>query len=651
MGMKTRQSELSQALSGCQSGLIAVAAFSAFINLLMLVTPLYMLQVYDRVLMSRSVDTLLALSLLAASLLVVMALLEAVRSRILVRLAGKIDLDYSQRILNALFRANLLSAGRGSSQSVQDFDTVRQFLSGPPLIALLDSPWVPLFLVVIFLFHPLLGVIATGGAIFILAVALFTEFLTRPRLQQASTEAIKLSQFVDRSLRNAEVVQGMGMYGDIERRWRQGRDSVLALQSIASDRAGVLKGLSKSARLLLQVAILGVGAYLAIHDRISPGAIIASAIIMGRALAPVESAIGSWPQMIAARDAYERLRMLLGEFPVEPAKTSLPPPKGEILVRDLVAVAPGGKVPVLRQVGFAVPAGKILGIVGPSGAGKSTLARLLIGAWAPFAGSVRLDNAEISAWPRAELGPYVGYLPQDIELFDGTVSENIARFGEINSHKVVGAAQTARVHDMILQLSNGYDTEIGPGGSILSAGQRQRIALARALYGDPTLIVLDEPNSNLDEAGDVALVGAIAEMRSRGSTVVIISHRPSVLQQVDFVLVLNKGTMQSFGPREEVLARFMRPQVVAPSGAAKAQEAQGATALRAQPEPAAAIPPRPEPAVAAPSQPRSEAKSEAKSEAASEAASEAESEAKSEAASFSAAVEIALSRRGLRRPA
>jgi PrtD family type I secretion system ABC transporter len=298
---------------------------------------------------------------------------------------------------------------------------------------------------------------------------------------------------------------------------------------------------------------------------------------MGRALAPVESAIGSWPQMIAARDAYARLRALLAEFPVQPPRTSLPPPKGEIVVRDLIAVAPGGKAPVFRQVGFALPAGSTLGIVGPSGAGKSTLARLLIGAWVPFAGSVRLDNAEIGTWPRGELGPYVGYLPQDIELFDGTVSENIGRFGDISSETVVTAAQRARVHDMILQLPNGYDTEIGPSGSILSAGQRQRIALARALYGDPKLIVLDEPNSNLDESGDMALVAAIADMRARGSTVIIVSHRPSILDELDFVLVLNKGTMQSFGPREQVLARFKRPQSPLVTAAADAEQPQGAT--------------------------------------------------------------------------
>lgn len=566
--MKPQQSELAQVIHAYRSGLLAIGAFSAFLNLLMLVSPLYMMQVYDRVLTSRSIDTLVALSVLAGSLLIVMAILEAIRSRVLVRLAGNLEIRYAQRIFAALFRANILAAGRATSQSLHDFDTARQFLSGPALIALLDAPWVPLLLGVIFLLHPVLGLVAVIGGILVLALALLNELSTRPSLQEANRHAMSLTKFVDGSLRNAEVVQGMGMYNNLERRWIERRDHVLGLQAIASDRAGTFKGISKASRILLQIAILGVGAYLAVYNQISAGAIIAASIVMGRALAPLDSAIGSWSHIVAARDAYQRLRVLLDEFPDEKPKTSLPAPKGNLVVKDLVAVPPGNSAAVLRKVSFAVPSGNILGIIGRSGAGKSTLARHIIGAWEPFAGSVRLDGVEISAWPRTELGPHLGYLPQDIELFEGTVSENIARFGQISSQHVVLAAQRARAHDVILHLPNGYDTEIGPSGSVLSGGQRQLIALARAFYGDPTLIVLDEPNSNLDDVGEATLVDALSEMRQLGSTIVVVTHGSFLLRVADLLMVLNQGTVQSFGSREEILEKYRRPRIVKTSGTA-----------------------------------------------------------------------------------
>ena len=567
-GMTEKKSEVKAALATCRSAFFMTAAFSAFINLLMLVSPLYMMQVYDRVLHSKSEATLLMLTLITVGLLGVMAMLEVIRSRILVRVGGRMDQLLSERILSAQFQASLHRIGANPGQASRDFDTVRQFLTGAGIFAFFDAPWTPLILALMFMFHPVLGLIALVGGILLFGLALINEAVTKKVLEAANKNAVIAAGAIDSSMRNAEVLEAMGMFGNFRDRWAGRREEILRLQSIASDRAGVIMGLTKFIRLLLQTAILGGGAYLAIHEQISPGLIIAGSIMMGRALAPVEQAIGTWKQFVGARIAHRRLNELLSRVPKHQERVALPRPTGDLKVESVVVVPPGSSAPTLSRVSFDLPAGQVLGVIGPSGAGKSTLARLLVGAWRPYAGTVRIDGADLHNWDPEARGDFMGYLPQDVELFDGSVAENIARFGEMDSEAIVTAAKRAGVHDMILHLPQGYDTPIGTGGCALSGGQRQRIGLARAVYGGPCLVILDEPNSNLDDEGEAALVYAITELKRSGTTVVIISHRPSILGVTDQILVLAEGTVRMFGNRAEVLARFTRP-VVATAPAAQ----------------------------------------------------------------------------------
>jgi len=560
-GMTEKKSEVKAALATCRSAFFMTAAFSAFINLLMLVSPLYMMQVYDRVLHSRSEATLLMLTLITAGLLGVMALLEVIRSRILVRVGGRMDQLLSERILSAQFQASLHRIGANPGQASRDFDTVRQFLTGAGIFAFFDAPWTPLILALMFMFHPVLGLIALFGGIALFGLAIINEAVTKKPLEAANKNAVMAASAIDSSMRNAEVLEAMGMFGNFRDRWAARREEILRLQAIASDRAGVIMGLTKYLRLLLQTAILGGGAWLAIHEQISPGLIIAGSIMMGRALAPVEQAIGTWKQFVGARIAHRRLTELLNRVPKHRERTALPRPTGALKVETVVVVPPGGSAPTLSRVSFDLAAGQVLGVIGPSGAGKSTLARLLVGAWRPYAGTVRVDGADLHNWDPEARGDFMGYLPQDVELFDGSVAENIARFGEMDSEAIVTAAKRAGVHDMILHLPQGYDTPIGNGGCALSGGQRQRIGLARAVYGGPCLVILDEPNSNLDDEGESALIHAISELKRTGTTVVIISHRPSILGVTDQILVLDKGTDLMFDTRAKVLAKFTRPVV------------------------------------------------------------------------------------------
>ena len=553
------KSEVRAAMMASRGAFFMTGVFSFFINLLMLTAPLYMLQIYDRVLASRSEATLMALTVLAGGMLLVMGLLDLIRSRVLVRVGTRLDDLLNPRVFSAIFQRSL-RIGRGErSQPLRDLDSLRQFLTGPGPFAFFDAPWVPLYLLVIFLFHPLLGLIALGGAVVLFAIALANELLTRKPLQQANAEVLAAYAFAETSLRNAEVLEAMGMLGGIQKRWVARHQDGLALQTTASDRAGTLTSSSKAIRMFLQVAILGVGAWLAIQQIITPGIMIAASIIMGRALAPIEQAIGHWRQFVGARSAYRRLDTLLKESPLQAGHLTLPEPKGYLSVEQVAAVPPGAARPVLKGIAFRLEPGEALGVIGPSAAGKSTLARLLVGVWPPSAGAVRLDGAELHAWNRVELGPHIGYLPQDVELFTGTVAENIGRFAdEPDSEQVVQAAKRAGVHEMVLQLSDGYDTQIGENGSVLSGGQRQRIGLARALYGKPVLVVLDEPNSNLDAAGDQALTDAILGLKSQNATVVVMAHRPSAISAVDKLLMLRDGKIEAFGPKEEVLAQVTR---------------------------------------------------------------------------------------------
>ncbi len=559
---KSELSDLQKVLHLCWQSFAVAGFFSLFINLLMLAPSLYMLQVYDRVLASRSEFTLLMLTLLIAGLLVVMGALEWVRSQILVRVGARLDALLDARLFSAVFDWSLRRPGSSSAQPLHDLNNLRQFLTGSGLFAFFDAPWVPIYLIVLFLMHPWFGWFAIISALILAGLTVATELSTSKPLAAANAEAMAAANYASSNLRNCEVLEAMGMLPRIRQRWIERHQRVMGLQAIASDRAGALAATSKMLRLLLQSLILGLGALLAVEHIVTPGIMIAASILMGRALAPIDMLIGTWKGFVSARSAYHRLNELLHTVPERPRYLSLPPPTGALSLENIVVVPPGSQTPAVRGVSLSIAAGESVGIIGPSAAGKSTLARAVLGIWPLYAGKVRLDGADIQNCNRDELGPYLGYLPQDIELFDGTVAENIARFGALDPDQVVAAARKAAVHEMILQLPQAYDTRIGEGGAALSGGQRQRIGLARALYGDPMLVVLDEPNSNLDDQGEAALAQALLEMKRLGSTVLIISHRISILQVVDKVLVLREGQAQQFGPRDQVLAQFTRPTAV-----------------------------------------------------------------------------------------
>ncbi|MFC3282383.1 type I secretion system permease/ATPase [Litchfieldella rifensis] len=554
--------ELQRAMKACRHSFFSVAGFSLFINLLMLTPAFYMLQVYDRVIPTGSEETLLMLTLVVILLLTIMGGLELVRSRLLVRVGNRLDSLVSARLYRAMCRHSLDVGGRQTAQPLDDLRTVRQFLSGNGLFAFFDAPWVPIYLGLLFLFNVWFGVFATCAGAVLLALALANEKVTRTLLAEASDEHIQAQALANGNLRNAEVLHAMGMLPGIMRRWATKHHASLVKQSRASDRAGGLSNLSRVLRMLFQSMILGVGALLVLDGSITPGMMIAGSIIMGRALAPIDQMIGSWKGFLGWRDAYQRLDALFAQVPDERRYLSLPAPLGDMAIEDVTVVPPGARQAAIDGVDIRVARGEHVGIVGPSAAGKSTLARALLGIWPCQAGTVRLDGANIDHWNRDELGPHLGYLPQDIELFDGTISENIARFGEVDAEQVVTAATKAGVHDMILRLPDGYDTVIGATSGVLSGGQRQRVGLARALYGNPVVVVLDEPNSNLDEGGERALSQAMQCLKNEGVTLFVISHRHNVLKNVDKLLVLNDGQVSLFGPRDQVIARLTQPQRV-----------------------------------------------------------------------------------------
>jgi ATP-binding cassette subfamily C protein EexD len=556
------QDDLRDALKACRGSFLHAGLFSLFINMLMLLPAIYMLQVYDRVLASSSVSTLMMLTILVVALFTVMGLLEIARSWLLVRVSARLDMALNERLFTAMFDAGLRHGQTTGAQPLSDLTSLRQFLTGQGLFAFFDAPWIPIYIAVIFVLHPVLGWVAIGGLIAIVSLAVINEITTRKPLGAANALAVQSTNAITGNLRSGEALEAMGMLDNVHRRWLDRHMEMLRLQAKASDRAGFIANTSKAFRIMLQSLILGTGAFLAVQQLITPGAMIAGSILLGRALAPVDLLIGSWKQFQVARVAYSRLRQLLLSIPKRARFMSLPAPTGHLTAEQLVVVPPGGRVPVLRGINFDIPAGETVGIIGPSAAGKTSLARAVLGVWPPASGKVLLDGAAIGNWNRDELGPYIGYLPQDIELMEGTVSENIARFGEIDADAVVVAAQKAGVHEMILQLSHGYDTPIGQGGAILSGGQRQRLGLARALYGGPCLVVLDEPNSNLDDQGEASLANALSHLKRSGATVLVITHRPNLLHRVDRIMVLKDGLLQMFAPRDKVLAEFARPAVV-----------------------------------------------------------------------------------------
>jgi ATP-binding cassette, subfamily C, type I secretion system permease/ATPase len=551
--------KLTDVLISCRDGLIAVGAFSMGINILVLTVSIYMLQVYDRVLPARSVETLIYLTIIATGALCAMGALELLRSRILVRLGIWIDRSLSP----TLFGRGLENTLRGlpyRTEALRDLTTLRSYLGGAGIMALFDAPWLPIFLAFIFLLHPFLGLLALGGAAVLILLALTNNALTSEKLKRANIALTKGYQNAEAAFRNAEVIDGMGMAPALIRRWNTLNTDVLQLQQGASDTAGLINACTKSLRMFLQIAVLGLGAWLVLRQELSAGSMVAASIIMSRALAPVEQAIASWKQTTAARDAWKRLSTLFQLPPLHPPSMPLPRPRGYLTIENVIYAPAGARHPVLRDISLSLVPGEALAIIGPSAAGKSTLARLIVGLAQPQHGFIRLDGADVFAGSRENFGHYVGYLPQDVALFPGTVRENIARMDNSDPSHVVAAAMMAGVHDLILRLPNGYETEIGEQGTILSGGQRQRIGLARAVYGRPALLVLDEPNSNLDASGEEALNRAITAMKASGSTIVLVAHRPSLRAHIDQVLVLCEGQMQLVGPREPVLAQLRRPQ-------------------------------------------------------------------------------------------
>lgn len=550
----TKMTELGTALLRTRSALIGVGVFSAVINILMLTGPLYMLQVYDRVLISRSMSTLVALSLLMAGLYAFLGGMEFIRSRVLVRIGNRIEEDLKERTFGIWLKQGLYGKLGATTRPLDDLSSVKNFMSGPGPGTIFDLPWTPLFIAVIWMLHWTLGVAALIGAILVFIVASLNELTTRKALTDARQQLGRSRQIAEDCHRHSETVTAMGMSRHIMARWQNAHEEGARLHTIGSDRAGGYSATTKSFRMFLQSAILGLGGGLAVLQIITPGAMIAASIIMGRALAPVQMAIGQWKGFINARAAYNRLNLFYKAVPALEESLQLPDPKGHISMQGVTMLAPGSGETILTNVSFEINPGQGLGVIGPSAAGKSTLARLLVGLWIPRNGFVRLDGATFDQWDMESLGRHIGYLPQDAALFDGTIKDNIARFDpQAADEAVVQAAQWAGVHEMILKMPKGYETSIGREAVVLSGGQVQRIALARALYGDPKLVVLDEPNANLDNEGDTALSAAIMGSRKRGNTVIIMTHRPSAIASVDMLLLLNNGRVEDFGPKEQVL--------------------------------------------------------------------------------------------------
>lgn len=566
MNNSVEENELSRALRACRGALVGVALMSGVVNILYLSGSFFMLEIYDRVLPSRSVPTLVGLAILIGILYTFQGILDLIRNRVLVRIGASVDESLSGRIYEILidlpFRSN--RAPRGL-EPIHDLDQVRGFLSGSGPTALFDLPWIPLYVFVAYLFHPVIGYVAGGGAVVLFLLTALAEVLARKPMRNAVEHGIRRSLLADASRRNAEVLRAMGFGGRLGGLWAQANDQYIASHRRASDISGGLGALSKVLRMILQSAVLGVGAYLVLRGEATAGIIIASAILTSRALAPVELAIANWKGFLTARQSWRRLAALLRSVPAAAQAHPLPRPSRSLDVEAASAVPPGTDKLVVHDVTFRLQQGTVLGIIGPSASGKSSLVRLLVGVWRPARGNVRLDGAALDQWHPEALGKHLGYLPQDVELFAGTVADNIARFAtRPDAEAVIGAAKAAGVHEMILRLPDGYDTQIGESGAVLSAGQRQRVALARALYGDPFLVVLDEPNSNLDAEGEEALAGALNAIRARKGIAVVVAHRANALAAVDTILVLGGGRMQAFGPKDAVLSRLPRRPSPAP---------------------------------------------------------------------------------------
>lgn len=560
------QSELAAALAACRGAFLGTALISGMSNVLMLTSAMFMLEVYDRVLPSRSMPTLIGLIILVAGLFTALGILDAIRGRILARIGSWLDEALSGRVYDTLVRLPLRAGSRGDgNQPLRELDTIRSYLSSLGPVALFDLPWMPIYIAVCFAFHPLIGITALCGAIILMSLTLLTEALMHAPSRSATEAAIARNNLAEASRRNAEVLTAMGMVTRMAESWGDANRQYMRSQRRASDIGGALGSLARMLRMMLYCGVLAVGAYLVIHHQATAGIIIAGSIVAARALAPVDLAIVHWKGFVAARQSWQRLKKLLAALPAQPPLMVLQTPTHRLTVENLSTTPPGVPKIVVQDVSFKLEAGHGLGIIGPSGSGKSSLARLLVGVWHPVRGKVRLDGAALDQWSSDALGRHIGYLPQDVELLTGTVAQNIARFEtEPDSDAVIAAAKAVGVHDMIVNLSDGYNTSVGEHGSALSAGQAQRIALARAVYRDPFLVVLDEPNSNLDSEGEEALTGAILGIRERRGIVIVIAHRPSAIAGVDQLMVLNQGRLQAFGPKDEVLSKVLRRPVAMP---------------------------------------------------------------------------------------
>jgi ATP-binding cassette subfamily C protein len=560
-----QRSELAEALGACRSAFVTVGLMSGMSNVLMLTGAIFMLEIYDRVLPSRSVPTLVGLIILATGLYAALGLLDTIRARVLVRIGARLDEQLGGRVYESIVRLPLKIGHRSDGlQPLRDLDSVRGFMSGLGPTALFDLPWLPIYLAICYSFHPLIGLAALAGALILAIITLLTELLTRRPTQTANGFGMLRSSLAETSRRNAEVLAAMGMTSRLAAQWSEANSKYLESYRRASDVAGGFGSCSKVPRMMLQSAVLAVGAYLVIYQQATAGIIIAGSILSARALAPVDLAIANWRSFVAARQGWRRLTELLAMLPAHSEPMALLPPSKSLALEGATIVPPGGEKMVVQDVSFSLQSGNGLGIIGPSGSGKTSLARAIVGVWQPVRGRIRLDGAALDQWSSDALGKHIGYLPQDVELLGGTVAQNIGRFAEtLDSKKVIAAATAAGVHDLIVGLPNGYETQVGESGTALSAGQAQRIALARALYGDPFLVVLDEPNSNLDTEGDEALSRAIMGVRARGGIVVVIAHRPSAIASVELLLMMNQGRAQAFGPKEEVLARLL-PREPAP---------------------------------------------------------------------------------------
>jgi len=583
------KTELNEVLLSFKKAFYSAGIFSMFINMLGLIPSIYMLQVYDRVLQSRNETTLMMLTVILLGFYAMLGMLEYARSKLLVRVGAQIDQKLSERIFTASFESYLRRSGGNAGQALGDLTNVRQFITGNGLFAFFDAPWAPFYLAVIFMFSPWLGLFAVIAMVILGILAWATEVTTRKPLAEASMYASAANTFAANNLRNAEVIEAMGMLQPIHRRWMARQREFLGLQAQASDQAAAFQATSKFVQTTMASLLLGVGAWLILENALpgGGGAMIVGSVLGGRMLAPLVQTISQWRAVVNLRDAWGRLDQLLTQLPARPPAMSLPPPKGRLQLENLMAAAPSSNAPILKGLAFALQPGEVLAVVGPSASGKTTLARLLVGLWPAAGGKVRLDGVDIFAWDKLELGPCLGYLPQGVELLEGTLAENIARFGTPSPAKLEAAARAVGLHDFILSLPQGYDSPVGRDGAMLSGGQRQRIALARALYGDPVFVVLDEPNSSLDEAGDLALAQAIAQLKARGTTFVVMTHRTSVLGVADKLLVLRDGMQQAFGPRDEVLAALAK---AAQQAQQQAQQVHRPHAPQAGPKMAAPAP-------------------------------------------------------------